>query len=180
MTRSGLALLVLAIIAIGFAVAVQMEPPRMPDPLISRPVPDFDLESPLPDSDGLKTADVSMGGITIVNIFGSWCPPCEVEHPQLMRLAMRGVPIYGIDYKDEDADVQEFLTRLGNPFSRIGRDPMGDTGTQFGVRGVPQTFIINGAGTIVYDYLGPIEPRDLNDIILPVIRRAALNQAAKQ
>lgn len=176
MLRYGLPLIIFTFLAIGIAVGLRMEPALEPDPLIDRAVPDFVLESPVPGIDGFETADLIAGEIIMVNIFGSWCPPCELEHPQLVALAMRGVPIYGIDYKDEDADVQAFLKRLGNPYTRIGADPEGHVGMQFGVQGVPETYVIDRNGRIIYDHLGPIKPKHLNDIILPVVQKARANQ----
>lgn len=172
MLRYGLPLIIFTFLAIGIVVSLQMEPPRAPGPLSDRAVPNFELESPVPGTDGFGTADFGNGKVVVVNVFGSWCPPCELEHPQLMRLAMRGVPIYGIDYKDEDAKVQEFLTRLGNPFTAIGADPEGHTGLKWGIMGVPQTYVISGEGRIVYEWLGPIHPKDLTEIILPAIKKA--------
>jgi cytochrome c biogenesis protein CcmG/thiol:disulfide interchange protein DsbE len=153
------------------------DPSQLPSVLINKPAPDFDLPRleglvrqgrQVP---GLKSADLAGGGVTLVNIWGSWCPPCREEHPQLMRLAaMGGIPIFGINYKDDPENARRFLGALGNPFSAVGVDRSGRTFVDWGGYGVPETFIVDGEGIIRYKYIGPISPESLEKTVLPMIR----------
>ena len=144
----------------------------LPSPLIDKPVPEFALEPLVEGQPGLSTADLEAPGVKLVNVWASWCGPCRVEHPQLIALAGRGIPLYGINYKDEPANATAFLQELGNPFDRIGADTTGRTGIEFGVYGVPETFVVDGSGTIVYKHVGPIMPQDIERYILPAVEKA--------
>jgi cytochrome c biogenesis protein CcmG/thiol:disulfide interchange protein DsbE len=144
----------------------------LPSPLIDRPVPEFALEPLIEGRPGLSTADLEAPGVKLVNVWASWCGPCRVEHPQLIALAGRGIALYGINYKDEPANATAFLEELGNPFERIGADTTGRTGIEFGVYGVPETFVVDGNGTIVYKHVGPIMPQDIERYILPAVEKA--------
>ena len=110
----------------------------------------------------------------MVNFFASWCGPCRVEHPVLMRIAEKGeMPIYGIDYKDQPADALDWLRRLGDPFARIAADRDGRTAIDWGVYGIPETFVIDGAGKIRYRHAGAMTPEVLNGTIRPLIEEIA-------
>ena len=109
--------------------------------------------------------------VKLVNVFASWCAPCRTEHPQLMRLARDGVELYGIDYKDEPEAARQWLAGLGNPFARIGVDRGGQVAIDWGVYGVPETFIVDAKGVIRFKQVGPITPEVLNTTILPLVRR---------
>ena len=121
---------------------------------------------------GLDSARLA-GKVSLVNVFASWCPPCWTEHPQLMRLASEGVPIYGINYKDKPEDALGFLDRLGDPYRAIGADTTGRTAIDWGVYGYPETFIVDSGGRIRYKHIGPIMPHDLESRIRPILRRLA-------
>jgi cytochrome c biogenesis protein CcmG/thiol:disulfide interchange protein DsbE len=127
---------------------------------------------------GFSTEDLRQGHVTLVNVFASWCAPCHQEHRVLMRLAgdqslrSRGVRIVGLAYKDESENIRRFLAADGNPFAMIGIDGSGRTGIDFGVYGVPETFIIKGDGTIAYKFIGPMTEEALRDTILPEIAKA--------
>ncbi len=168
MKKSLLPLGIFIILAIGLGVGLTLDPTKVPSALIDKAAPEFDLAAAIRALPGLKTDDLKEGEVTMINFFGSWCPPCEVEHPVLMELAERGVEIYAIDYKDTGPEAAAFLDRLGNPYTRIGEDLSGRTGIDFGITGVPETFIFNGEGRMVYQYVGPMSPDDIDDIILPV------------
>ena len=144
----------------------------LPSPLIDKPVPEFALEPLIEGRPGLSTADLEAPGVKLVNVWASWCGPCRVEHPQLIALAGRGIKLYGINYKDEPANATAFLEELGDPFERIGADTTGRTGIDFGVYGVPETFVVDGNGTIVYKHVGPIMPQDIERYILPAVEKA--------
>lgn len=160
--------LVFAGIAVLFVVRLfSGDPSRVPSALIGRPVPAFAL-APL---DGLKAAGQPVPGlsladlkgrVTIVNVFASWCAPCRQEHPLLMELAKDpGVRVVGINYKDNPENARRFLGTLGNPFAAVGVDPNGRTAIDWGVYGVPETFIVGPDGTIRHKQIGPLSPETL-------------------
>ncbi|MHA1107498.1 MAG: DsbE family thiol:disulfide interchange protein [Alphaproteobacteria bacterium] len=133
---------------------------ELPSALIDKPAPKLDLPSIDGDGPGLSSNDLR-DKVSLVNVWASWCPPCRVEHPILMRLSAEGIPIYGINYKDKPADANRFLSDLGNPFRAIGADRTGRAVIDWGVYGYPETFIIDRAGRIRYRHVGAIYPRDL-------------------
>ncbi len=135
------------------------DPNAIPSVLISQPAPDFALE-PLPGLQvpGLSRADlVGASGPVIVNVFASWCVPCRAEHAVLTALAENeGYTLFGINYKDKPEDALRWLNDLGNPYTRIGSDLNGRAGIEWGISGVPETFIVGGDGTVLYRYVGPV------------------------
>jgi cytochrome c biogenesis protein CcmG/thiol:disulfide interchange protein DsbE len=182
-SRWGVALpfLIFAGLACLFWYALQTgDPSRLPSALIGRSVPEFTL----PPLEGLKTedgaampsfdaADLATGQATIVNVFASWCVPCLVEHPLLMTLAKEnGVRLYGINYKDAPASARGFLGRYGNPYSRAGADASGRTAIEFGVYGVPETYVISGDGKIVYRHVGPLTEEAIATKLLPLVQQS--------
>jgi cytochrome c biogenesis protein CcmG/thiol:disulfide interchange protein DsbE len=179
--RSGLSLMhviplaVLLVIAGLSAYVLSGDPADreiLPSTLIAKPVPQMDLP-PLHDGAArLSTATLQEPGVKIVNIWASWCGPCRVEHPRLMELATMGIPVYGINYKDDGDKARKFLTDLGDPFTTVGEDSTGRMGIEWGVYGVPETFVINGEGRIAYKHVGPIQNDDLERVILPAMRAA--------
>lgn len=149
------------------------DPRTVPSAMIDKPVPEFDLP-PVAGMDlpGLATADLLTGEVTLVNIFASWCIPCRIEHPQLMKLAEDpAIRLMGIDFRDTPEAAVQFLTTLGNPYRRIGFDARGRTAIDWGSAGVPETFVIDRAGRIRYQHIGPIHANELADTILPLIER---------
>lgn len=153
---------------------------RIPSPLINQPVPAFALPpvAGMASVPGLADADLRKGGVTLVNVFASWCVPCHAEHPVLAelaadkQLAALGLRVSGIAYKDTDEKTRGFLVKEGNPYAAIGADPTGRTGIDFGVYGVPETFVVRGDGTIVYKFVGPMTPETMKTVILPEIAKA--------
>jgi cytochrome c biogenesis protein CcmG/thiol:disulfide interchange protein DsbE len=157
------------------------DPSRLPSVLIGKPVPDFKL----PPLDGLKaedgtamqgfsSADLATGKPIIVNVFASWCVPCLEEHPTLMALSKEdGVRLYAIDYKDDPASARRFLGRYGNPFARVGADESGRVAIDFGVYGVPETYVISGDGKIAYRHVGPLTEQAITEKILPLVQSPA-------
>jgi cytochrome c biogenesis protein CcmG/thiol:disulfide interchange protein DsbE len=166
---------VFLVVAALLAIGLTLDPGTLPSALIDKPVPDFDLppirgrtENAKP---GLKTEDL-MGHVSLVNVFASWCLPCKAEHPIFMRLAADDVvPIYGLNYKDKPEDAARWLEELGDPYTRIGADEDGRVGIEWGVYGVPETYIIDREGRVRYRHVGPITPQDLESKILPIIER---------
>mgnify|MGYP001473401881 CR=1 FL=1 len=153
------------------------DPSEIPSALIDRTVPKFAL-APVPgiDRPGFSAADLAQGtegAVTLVNVWASWCVPCREEHPQLMELATRGdVRLVGINYKDKPQNAADFLNGLGNPFAAVGSDESGRTGIDFGVYGVPETFVIDATGHIRYRYVGPLTPAGIAARLDPEIEKA--------
>lgn len=176
--------LVIALAIGGFffwGLAADRDPKGIPSVLISQPAPEFDLP-PIPEFDvpGFKTADLSAGGPPVlVNVFASWCVPCKAEHAVLTRLVKeKGVVLYGINYKDKAEDARNWLNDLGNPYARIGWDISGRAGIEWGISGVPETFVIRGDGVVVYRYVGPIVGPDAQQEVLSALREAGLKEPA--
>ena len=166
---------VFVFVALAAALGVQLltgDPSKVPSALIDKPVPEFSLPpvQGFEEAGGFATADLGQGEIALVNIFASWCGPCRVEHPLLMALAEAGtVPLYGINYKDTPADAERWLGRLGNPYTLMGADLDGRTAIDWGVYGVPETFVVDGAGRIRHRHVGVLSQYDLEETILPLI-----------
>ena len=162
-------------VALAAALGVQLitgEPGKVPSALIDKPVPAFSLPpvQGFEDAGGFESADLGRGEVALVNVFASWCGPCRVEHPVLMALAAAGsAPLYGINYKDTPDDAERWLGRLGNPYARMGADRDGRTGIEWGVYGVPETFVVDGAGRIRHRHVGVLTRHDLDGTILPLI-----------
>ncbi len=135
------------------------DPNEIPSVLISQPAPAFALQ-PVPDLEvpGLSHDDLTDNSTpVVVNVFASWCVPCRAEHAVLTSLVKRdGVRLFGINYKDQPKDAVKWLGDLGNPYERVGSDLSGRAGIEWGISGVPETFIVSGDGTVLYRYVGPI------------------------
>ena len=159
--------LVFGAVGIGLAVGLTRDPSTLPSALIDRQAPAFELPG-LEGGDGLSSDDLK-GRVALVNVFASWCVPCRVEHPVLMRLAAEGVPIFGINYKDPPDQAKAWIAELGNPFEKIGADRNGRVGIEWGVYGVPETFVIDAEGRIRYRFVGPIQARDLDRTLRPML-----------
>lgn len=144
----------------------------LPSVLIDKPVPEFELPPLREGGEGLSTALLERPGVKLVNIWASWCGPCRAEHPELMELSERGATVYGLNYKDERSNALGFLEDLGDPYAAVGADRKGRAGIEWGVYGVPETFIVDGEGRIVFKHVGPIQNDDLETKILPALREA--------
>lgn len=155
--------LIAAILVIGvFALGVGRKDAQvLPSALIDKQVPAFELAG-LDGGKGLAAADLKGDGVKLLNVWASWCVPCRQEHPALVDLADAGIPIHGLNYKDAPEDAAAFLDELGNPYTLIGADRNGRTGIEFGVYGVPETFVIDGEGRIRYRHVGPILDRNID------------------
>jgi cytochrome c biogenesis protein CcmG/thiol:disulfide interchange protein DsbE len=138
--------------------------------LIDKPSPEFALPEIAGTGKPALTSATLKGDVALVNVFASWCAPCRIEHPIFMRLARdNAVPIYGISYKDKAEDSAKWLRELGNPYSAIGWDFDGRVAIDWGVYGVPETFVVDKAGTIRFKHVGAVTPDVLNNKILPLI-----------
>ena len=160
-------------VGIGLAVGLTRDPGTLPSALIDKPVPAFELP-PLAgrDGPGFSSADLE-GRVSLVNVFASWCVPCRVEHPLLMTLADDGVPIYGINYKDPAERANGWLGELGDPYRAIGADTQGRVAIDWGVYGVPETFVVDTGGRIRHRHVGPLQPRDVEETIKPLLAELA-------
>jgi cytochrome c biogenesis protein CcmG, thiol:disulfide interchange protein DsbE len=160
-----------AVVLVAFAMGLNRDPQLVPSALINRPAPDFALPGLYNPRQGLSRKDLG-GGITLVNFFASWCVPCREEQPALTALGHQpGVTLDGIAYKDKPADSRHFLDDLGNPFSRVAVDHDGTTAINFGVYGVPETYVVDRIGHIRYRHVGPLSEQDVDHKILPLIAR---------
>jgi cytochrome c biogenesis protein CcmG/thiol:disulfide interchange protein DsbE len=158
-------------LAIAFGWGLTRNPQELPSAFIGKPVPTFSLP-PVQGRDlGLSSADLK-GEVSLVNVFASWCVACRAEHPLFMQLAAnKVVPIHGINYKDAPQDAADWLDNLGDPYTRTGADRNGRVAIDLGVTGVPETFVIDATGIVVYKQVGPVTQQALEETILPLIAR---------
>lgn len=174
--------LIFAAVAVLFGTALRKgDPSKLPSALIGKSAPMTELPPlaglvkdgrPLPGING--TADFGKGRAVVVNFWASWCIPCVEEHPQLVALAKRtGVPIYGVNHKDTPANAHRFIARYGNPFTAVGTDANGRAAIEWGVYGMPETFILDGNGAIAYKHVGPITPESLESQFIPALKKAS-------
>jgi cytochrome c biogenesis protein CcmG/thiol:disulfide interchange protein DsbE len=154
----------------------QGPPSELPSPLIGRPAPGIALPALDAESPGFARSELGQGHPVIVNFWASWCAPCRIEHPTLEALAKQpGVTIYGVDYKESlygrgAKDARAFLTELGNPFGKIDQDADGRVAIDWGVTGVPETFVVDSKGIIRVHYAGPLNDEVLQRLILPALK----------
>lgn len=158
-------------IAVMFWLGLGRDPRLVPSPLIGKPVPAFSLPPVQGRMLGLSSGDLT-GQVSLVNVFASWCVACRAEHPLLLRLHSMGVvPIHGLDYKDEPGDAARWLDEMGDPYTRTGADQQGRVGLDWGVYGVPETFVVDRDGRIAFKQIGPIDENVLERTLLPLIAR---------
>lgn len=155
-------------LSVMLGLGLREDPSRLPSPLIGKQVPSFTTPALEGRPPGLSSDDL-VGKVSLVNVFASWCTACLQEHPLFMNL--RGVvPIHGINYKDDQSDALSWLSRYGDPYARIGADREGLVGIDWGVYGVPETYVIDQAGIIRYKHIGPVLASDWRDTIWPLIQ----------
>lgn len=147
------------------------DPRALPSTREGGPVPVLTV-SAMSGAEGFSREDLADGEVVLVNFWASWCAPCRAEHPQLVTLANEGVKIYGINYKDDPAKARAMLDELGNPFARLMADDTGRTGLDWGLYGVPETYVIDGDGIVVKRFAGPITAGILDKVIRPAIAEA--------
>ena len=172
-------LLAFVVLAISLGVGLTLKPRDIPSALIGEPVPEFSLPGIPGHEDGLSTADFGNGEVVLVNVFASWCIPCRQEHPLFMELARTGgIKIYGLNQRDKVEDAVQWLATFGDPYDRVGSDLDGRAGIDWGVYGVPETFIVDGRGHIIYKRIGVVTRSVLDKEILPRVQQAR-RQAAE-
>lgn len=158
---------VLALLVALFAVGLRKDPSQIPSPLIGKPAPAFAL--PLLNIGTPFTQNDFKGRPLLVNFFASWCAGCQVEHPLLMQLSQQGVEIIGMNYKDQAPEANRWLQRHGNPYRLVVADLQGTAGLDFGVYGVPETFVLDAEGVIVYKQIGPMTELAWRETIAPLL-----------
>jgi cytochrome c biogenesis protein CcmG/thiol:disulfide interchange protein DsbE len=163
--------LAIFIVLVGFlAIGLKLDPREVPSPLIGKPAPDFKLALLSDPAKQLSPADLR-GKVWLLNVWASWCGSCRQEHEVLLDLAKQGsVPIYGMDYKDQPGDAQAVLNRYGNPYVETVVDLNGRAGINYGVYGVPETYLIDRNGIIRYKHTGPLTRESLDKKILPLVK----------
>ncbi len=169
MMRFILPLVVFLVLAGFLYVGLGLDPHEVPSPLIDKPAPAFNLPQ-LHDSTKTFSQEEMKGKVWLLNVWSSWCVSCKEEHPLLLNLAQQNiVPIYGLDYKDKKADAETWLSQAGNPYTLNVMDRDGRVGINYGVYGVPETYVIDKQGIIRYKQIGPVTSESLNQKILPMV-----------
>ena len=153
------------------AVGLRLNPREVPSPLIGKPAPAFELPL-LMDPDKKFSEKTMLGRVWILNVWASWCPPCLVEHPVVTQVSRSGMaPVVGLNYKDKREDALPWLKRNGDPFQLIAFDANGRIGIDYGVYGVPETYIIDRQGVIRYKHIGPITADVVKKEMEPLVRK---------
>jgi len=164
--------LLLFMLVVGFLFAgLNLDPRAVPSPLVGKPAPAFNLPQLAAAEQTFAPAQL-LGQVWLLNVWASWCVACREEHAVLLDLAQTAVvPIYGLNYKDQRPAAQQWLAQRGNPYVATAVDADGRTGIDYGVYGVPETYVIDKAGIIAYKHIGPITPAVLQDKILPLVKQ---------
>ncbi|HEX4764164.1 MAG TPA: DsbE family thiol:disulfide interchange protein [Usitatibacter sp.] len=169
--RFAIPLAIFIALAIFFAVGLTRDPREVPSPFIDKPAPAFKLAQ-LHEASRVFTPEDMKGKVWLLNVWASWCVSCRVEHPLLVDMSRKNlVPIVGLNYKDRREDGVAWLTKFGNPYALSAYDVDGRVGIDYGVYGVPETFVIDKTGVIRYKQIGPITQEALDNTILPLIRK---------
>ncbi len=159
------------VLAFFLALGLKLDPREVPSPLVGKSAPGFQAPALGRPEITIKRDDL-LGKVWLLNVWASWCGACRDEHPVLVEFARRKlVPIYGLNYKDKREDGLGWLTQFGNPYTESVFDPEGRIGIDYGVYGVPETFVIDREGVIRYKHIGPITPEVLRDKLEPLLRK---------
>ncbi|MCG8393039.1 MAG: DsbE family thiol:disulfide interchange protein [Pseudomonadales bacterium] len=158
------------LLAVLLASGLGRDPQELPSALVGKPVPTFSLSSLLTEE--TFTEESLRGRWQLLNVWATWCPTCHVEHPYLLELAARGIPIAGLNYKDETPAARQYLADLGNPFTHVIVDADGQLGLDLGVYGAPETFLINPQGEIVLRHAGDLNERVWQEKFVPLMPAA--------
>lgn len=162
-------LIIFVVLAVFLWLGLGLNPREVPSPLINKPAPAFDLAQ-LHDPDKRFSRDEMLGKVWLLNVWASWCVSCRQEHPLLVELSRAGlVDIYGLNYKDQREDAKRWLSQLGDPYILSAYDHDGRIGIDYGVYGVPETYVINKQGIISHKVIGPVTPEELRSCVLPLV-----------
>jgi cytochrome c biogenesis protein CcmG/thiol:disulfide interchange protein DsbE len=171
MNRFLLPLGIFVVLAVFLAIGLTRDPREVPSPLIDKPAPAFTLKELHAPARSLSAADLK-GQVWLLNVWASWCVSCREEHPLLVELGRANVvPIYGLNYKDKPDAAMAWLGEMGNPYKASIVDGDGRVGIDYGVYGVPETFVIDREGIVRYKQIGPVTPQALKEKILPLVRK---------
>ena len=171
----GLPVLVFAIFAgLAFLGMQRDDPDGLPSMATGQSAPMVQLQ-PLEGHVPFAESDLTGGGVKLVNFWASWCAPCRAEHPKLVELSEKGIPVYGVNYKDDPAKARAFLADLGNPYTLGGADPDAKMALDWGVYGLPETFILGPNGTVILRVTGPLTERNMATRVLPALAEAGLS-----
>lgn len=146
-------------------------PEELPSTRVGGPAPPL-TEETLADYPGVKPGDLAGGKVTLVNFWASWCPPCRAEHPKLLEMAADGIPIVGVNFRDTEGAAASYLERDGNPFAAVAFDPKARSAIDWGVTAPPETFILDGDGTVLFRYVGPLVGSDYEQRFVPELKKA--------
>jgi cytochrome c biogenesis protein CcmG/thiol:disulfide interchange protein DsbE len=165
-----LPLIIFAILVVFLVIGLTLKPKEIPSPFIGKPAPAFEL-SILNQTERFEPKSM-LGRVWLLNVWASWCTSCREEHPLLIEFSKQKlVPIIGLNYKDKDPEAIKWLNDLGNPYDFSVVDAKGKVGIDYGVYGVPETFVIDKSGKIVHKHIGPLTPEALNKDILPLLKK---------
>ena len=170
MMRFMIPLVAFLVMAIFLYVGLSLNPRQVPSPLIDKPAPDFIMQQ-LHNSELEFASQDNLGKVWLLNVWASWCAPCRDEHPLLVQVANAGiVPVYGINYKDDRDTAIQWLRQLGDPYTVSVVDPEGRVGIDYGVYGVPETYVIDKQGIIRHKQIGPVTVQSMQETILPLVK----------
>ena len=171
MKRYLIPLVVFLVLLVFLAIGLQLKPREVPSPFIGKPAPSFTLPI-LGKEQSTFSPEQMKGQVWILNVWASWCAACRIEHPVLVDFARDGaLPVYGLNYKDTTPEALRWLAAHGDPYRASLSDPDGRLGMEFGVYGVPETFLIDQQGVIRFKHVGPLTPAVLQDEVMPLVRR---------
>ena len=171
MTRYLIPLGIFLVIAAFLGIGLSLNPREVPSPFIGKPAPPIDLPR-LYEETGRVTSEELAGRVWILNVWASWCVACRAEHGLLNDFSSRyNTTLVGLNYKDAEADAKRWLANLGNPYSIIAVDRNGDTGIEWGVYGVPETFVVDKKGIVQYKHIGPVDEAAIRDKIVPLVQK---------
>jgi cytochrome c biogenesis protein CcmG/thiol:disulfide interchange protein DsbE len=177
MWRYAIPLVVLAVIAAFFYRGLSLNPSYVPSPLIGKQMPEFSLPSLTNAAIPIGSRDIA-GKVALLNVWGTWCVECRHEHGFLVQLARQGVPIYGLNLKDDRTSALSWLSSLGDPYVESAFDPEGTAAVDWGVTAAPETFLIGRDGTVLHKHISPLTPQVWRSDFLPLIEEQCEDDAA--
>jgi len=170
MNRAWLPLVGFGVLAAFLGVGLTLNPREVPSPLIGKPAPAFSLQT-LAEPQKQFSVEDAKGKVWLLNVWASWCTPCLEEHPIIEVLSKKGIPVYGLNYKDKEAAATAWLRRHGDPYILSVVDPTGRVGIDYGVYGTPETYLIDKQGVIRFKHVGPLNPQVVERTLLPLIAK---------